>query len=159
MESGPLADAPVAARTYGRAMRTGLLLSLLGLLGLAAPAQADSIAYAENGHVHLAYPDGSHPTKLTTGEDNWGSVSVADDGTIAATRGGGPSLDPFTLNTLDRTGKQLTSVAVPAHTSNWGGVYWARISPDGTKIAYEMTYYPDVADPTCPLTPAECAGD
>ena len=78
---------PAAPTVAG--MRNGLLLAALALLVLAAPARADSIVYANDGHLYLAYPEGTQQTRLTTDEPLYGSPSVADDGTIAAVWGGG----------------------------------------------------------------------
>jgi hypothetical protein len=137
-------------------MRSGLLLAVLAALLLAAPAQADSIVYGSAGQLWVAYPDGSQRTQLTQGDPNWGSPSVADDGTIAAVWGGG-TVNTFYFRTLDRTGKVLSEVKTPHANINWSGPYWARISPDGTKIAYEMSYQQFQDLPGCPLTPEECA--
>ena len=73
-------------------MRKGLLLAVLAALVLAAPARADSLVYALEGHIWLAYPEGTQQTRLTPATDEalYGSPSVADDGTIAAVWGAAP---------------------------------------------------------------------
>jgi hypothetical protein len=137
-------------------MRKGLLLAVLAALICAAPARADSLVYAQNGDIYLAYPEGTQQTRLTKDEPLYGSVSVADDGTIASVWGGGSTQDTFWFRTFDRTGKMLTNTKTPRANTNFSGVYWARVSPDGTKIAFDMTYRHDRNEPGCPLTPTEC---
>ena len=138
-------------------MRKGLLTAALLALLISAPAQADSIVFNKDGDLWLAYPDGSQRTLLASDKAAYGHASVADDGTVVATWGGGPGLDPFELRRLDRSGKVLSRIQTAAKNANWGGVYWARVSPDGTKIAYTFSYQHSQDLPGCPLTPQECA--
>jgi hypothetical protein len=138
-------------------MRKGLLTAALLALLIATPAQADSIVFNKDGDLWLAYPDGSQRTLLASDKAAYGDASVADDGTVVATWGGGPGGDAFELRRLDRTGKVLSKIPTAAKNANWGGVYWARVSPDGTKIAYTFSYQHSQDLPGCPLTPQECA--
>ena len=136
-------------------MRKGLLLAVLAALVLAAPARADSLVYAQQGQIWLAYPEGTQQTQLTKDEPLYGSPSVADDGTIATVWGGG-DVPTFYFRTFDRNGKMLTETETPRANTNFFGPYWARVSPDGTKIAFDMSYEHHQDLPGCPLTPQEC---
>src|SRR5262245_51349890 len=98
-------------------MRTGLLLGVLAALCCAAPAHADSLVYGSDGQLWLAYPEGTQKTQITFDDPNYGSPSVADDGTIAAVWGGGTA-DSFYFRTFDRTGKKLTDVPTPYANPN-----------------------------------------
>jgi hypothetical protein len=109
-----------------------LLLSLSLFLALAAPAAADSIVYTKDANVWVARPDGSE-ARLLTRDGGYRSPSQADDGTILAVRGD-------KLYKLDRQGRQL-AVFGSVLTGKPGtigavGPFDARISPDGTKLAY-----------------------
>jgi Tol biopolymer transport system component len=112
------------------------LLSLLFLLALAAPAAADSIVYVKDANVWVARPDGSEARALTTDgtpQFPYASPSQADDGTVVAVRG-------TRFFKLDRQGRRL-AVLGSLLTDKPGsigavGPFDARISPDGSKIAY-----------------------
>jgi len=109
-----------------------LLLSLTFFLALAAPAAADSIVYTKDTNVWVARPDGSEARQVTQ-DGGYQSPSQADDGTIVAARGD-------KLYKLDRQGRQL-AVFGSVLTGKPGsigavGPFDARISPDGTTVAY-----------------------
>jgi hypothetical protein len=108
------------------------LLSISLFLALAAPAAADSVVYTKDANVWVARPDGSEARQVTR-DGGSQSPSQADDGTILAVRGD-------KLYKLDRQGRQL-AVFGSVLTGKPGsigavGPFDARISPDGTKIAY-----------------------
>jgi hypothetical protein len=114
------------------------LLALCATLVAAAPAAADSIAYIKDGNVWLATPDGSRQQQVTkTG--NYGYVSQADDGTMAALIGGEK------IQKLSRTGEVLSEISTfvsdgPGQSgpvTQFHGPFNPEISPDGTKIAFE----------------------
>src|SRR5262245_40038651 len=120
-------------------MRTRNLLSALAATAVAAgaaagPAVADSIVYAKDGNLFLTTPDGSRGYQVTH-DGGYSSPSQADDGTIGALR-----YDQ--LVRLDRSGRMLNAPiaamgsAGPGNSSNIGGPYEPRISPDGTRFAY-----------------------
>lgn len=111
------------------------LLSLLFTLALAAPAAADSLVYISGSNVWVARPDGSEARALTTDgtpQLPYGSPSQSDDGTTVAVRG-------TKLVRIDRQGNQVALKSLltdkPANILA-SGPNDARISPDGTKIAY-----------------------
>jgi hypothetical protein len=109
-----------------------LLLTLPLFLALAAPAAADSIVYTKDTNVWVARPDGTQARPVTS-DGGYRSPSQADDGTILAVRGD-------KLYKLDRQGHPL-AVFGSVLTGKPGsigavGPLDARISPDGTKLAY-----------------------
>jgi hypothetical protein len=110
------------------------LLTLSFALALATPAAADSIVFVKDANVWVARPDGSEARALTadgTPQLPYGSPSQADDGTVLAVRGS-------RLYKLDRQGRSLASFDSLLTKSTGGAVgpFDARISPDGTKLAY-----------------------
>ena len=132
------------------------ILSLLFLLAMAAPAAADSLVYVKDGNLFSARPDGTDQRQLTqdgSPQDPYSSPSQADDGSIVAIRGSrfhrfdrnGRSLGPPLDSLLTRKPAAIGAV----------GPFDARVSPDGSRIAYwlgimggyydyaTLTYYTD----------------
>jgi hypothetical protein len=111
-----------------------LCLLLLGLL--AAPAAADSLVYTKDGNVWAAGADGSSQVRLTqdgSPQTPYETPSQADDGTVLAVRGS-------RLVKLDRSGRQTASfgsvLTDKPSIVNAFGPWDAKLSPDGSKIAY-----------------------
>jgi hypothetical protein len=107
-------------------------ISLSLFLALAAPAAADSIVYTKDANIWVARPDGSEARQITR-DGGYQSPSQADDGTILAVRGD-------KLYKFDRQGHQLAAFGsvLTGKPGSIGAVgpFDARISPDGTKLAY-----------------------
>ncbi len=99
----------------------------------APPAAADSIVYAKDGNLFLTSPDGSKGYQLTR-DGGYSEPSQADNGIVGALR-------YKQLVRLDRSG-QLLNAPIDAMGSDrnggpLGGPYEPRISPDGTRFAYD----------------------
>src|SRR3712207_1526563 len=112
------------------------VLSLLLVLVLAAPAAADSIVYTKDGNAWTARPDGTGAVQLTTDGTAtlpYEQTTQADDGTVLAVRGS-------RLHRFDRAGRRLATFGSVLTDKpgpiNAYGPWDARISPDGTKVAY-----------------------
>jgi hypothetical protein len=111
-----------------------ILLAIVAALAAAGPAAADSIVYAKRGNLYLTSPDGSTGYQLTF-DGGYSSPSQADNGIIGALR-----YDK--LVRLDRHGRMLNKPVAamgsdgPSNSSNIGGPYEPRISPDGKRFAY-----------------------
>jgi hypothetical protein len=120
-------------------MRTWTIAALAAaaLLGFAAPAMADSIAYIKDGNVWLSTSDGGRQYQVTFG-GGYGDVTQADDGTMIALTG-------VRLHKLDRQGNVLANFDTPVSDTRppglkaFFGPFDPAISPDGSKLAY--TYY------------------
>src|SRR5689334_15458032 len=121
-------------------MRISPLAIVLAALALPATAQADSISFIKGGDVWLAAPDGSQQTRLTT-SGAYKAASQGDDGTLVA-------ISDRKLYRLDRTtGAILNEINTPLGIG-WFGPWEPAVSPDGTKVAYEIrdfNGYPAVA--------------
>jgi len=105
-----------------------LTAALLTAAALAAPsALADSIVYEKGGDVWLARPDGTGAHQITS-SGRYTYASQADDGTIAAVKGG-------LLQRLSRSGRLLNL----AGDSSGSGPLLSSISPAGSLIAYHYT--------------------
>jgi hypothetical protein len=102
----------------------------------AAPAAADSLVYVKDSNVWAAGPDGTAAVRITadgSAQDRYGYPSQADDGTVLAVRG-------TRFYRYDRSGHRLASFGSvltdrPAAIGAVGP-FDARMSPDGSKVAY-----------------------
>jgi hypothetical protein len=110
------------------------LVAALFLAALAVPASAaaDSIVYVDHGNLFLTSSDGARRYQLTS-DGGYSSPSQADDGTIGAIRN-------RRLVRLDRAGRPLNAAvdAMGSDRGAIGGPYGARLSPDGTRFAYDF---------------------
>jgi uncharacterized membrane protein YgcG len=102
-----------------------------------ARAAADSLVYVTGGHVEVANADGSQPRAVSP-QGHWEWPSESDNGTIAAL-----STDDYTVSEFDQQGNSLLSspIVTPASTFNQFADYYVdhiRISPDGTRLAYNV---------------------
>ena len=113
---------------------------------LPAAASAESIVYVKDGNVWLSSPDASKQYQVTF-DGGYSSPSQANDGTIAAIRA-------KQLVRLDRSGHQLSAIDAmgTGNNPNFVGPYEARISPDGSKIAYWFGQYSSYYDYGCSCT-------
>lgn len=128
----------------------GLAAALLApaLVGLAhSPASAagtDSIVYLQDGRVWIAQADGSGARPFTLAQYGWESPSEDDQGNVVVVGGLGQTnesgLPSAEIYRFAPDGNQ-----VGAPTPTWGsysggcgtlGPDSARVSPDGTKVAY-----------------------
>ena len=132
-------------RQIVRTVATAVLLSL----AVAAPAQADSIAYLKDGNVWLTTSDGSRQHQVTR-DGGYSYVSQADDGTLVAKHG-------TNVRRLDRVSGAVTAeFATPVSSTPPGSAFEFRdgpidptISPDGTRIAYGYNAQYTMFDPYC----------
>src|SRR4051794_4780064 len=127
-------------------MKRLALLAALVALTIPAAASADSIAYIKDGNVWLASPDASKQYQVTF-DGGYSSPSQANDGTIAA-------IHAKQLVRLDRSGHLLSAIDAmgTGNNPNFVGPYEARISPDGSKIAYWFGQYSSYYDYGCYCT-------
>src|SRR4051812_36916339 len=110
------------------------VLALLLLALVPACASADSIVYVKNGDVYASKPDGTSPVQVTSGSaDSW--PSQANDGTIALIQ---PS-NGLILR-VSKSGVLLNTIPTYAtvDSTRWQTPERARISPDGSKIAFDQ---------------------
>ena len=103
---------------------TALAAALLALSAAAPAALADSIVFERGGNVWLANPDGSGQRQLTT-DGGYSNPSQANDGTVAAVKGG-------LLHRMDRSGRLLNLAGDPSGS----GPLIASSSPGGALLAY-----------------------
>ena len=131
-----------------------LLVTLLVLLAGAPAAHADTIVYRRGTDVWRMAPDGGGQTPLTGGERRYEWPSAADDGTIVASDENGRlwrmTLDGVALGAPIPTAATMATEDVPAETPTH-----VRVSPDGTKIAYDQVID---GDATTLWTPAAATG-
>jgi hypothetical protein len=128
---------------------------IAGALSCSAPAAADSIAYLKSSDVWIANSDGSGEYQVTRDGASlpYISVSQADDGTIAASRGNSILL-------LRQNGSVIREIDPPALTNSYshaidGKPIQVAISPDGQRIAYTFVSFETEgggADMTRPAT-------
>ena len=143
---------PPAALGWRR-VRLGLAL-LVVFLAAASPAAADSILFVRDGNVWISTPDGTTERPLTS-DGGYASPSMADDGTIVALRGG-------TFVRLRADGARV-GMPVDAIPDDWmvaSGPHDARVSPDGSKVAYWFTgrrRFCLPVEPTCPVQDSDFA--
>jgi hypothetical protein len=128
--------------------------ALLCLLFAAPAADADTIVYRRGTDVWRMAPDGSGQTAVTHGERRYEWPSAADDGTIVASDETGQlwrmSLDGVAAGEPIPTAATVATEDVPAETPTH-----VRISPDGTRIAYDEVIE---SDPTTLWTPFAASG-
>jgi len=112
------------------------LLSVVLVFVSAAPAAADSLVYVKDSNVWAAGPDGTGAVRITvdgSAQDRYGYPSQADDGTVLAVRG-------TRFYRYDRSGHRLASFGsvLTGRPAAIGAVgpFDARMSPDGSKVAY-----------------------
>src|SRR3954454_8501680 len=112
-----------------------LMAAVVVALVLPTVAAADSIVYVKDGNVWLSSPDASKQYQVTF-DGGYSSPSQANDGTIAA-------IHARQLVRLDRSGHVLSAIDAigTGNNANFYGPYEARISPDGSKIAYWFGQY------------------
>ena len=128
-------------------MRALIALSgMIAALVIAAPAVADSLVFVKDNNVWLANADGSGPYQVTldgSPDSPYSSPSQADDGTIVALRtpaGGRPEIWRMSQN----GGLLNPPINTPAPGT---GAIDARVSPDGTLVAY--WFLTEVSTGTC----------
>jgi hypothetical protein len=131
-----------------------LVLAVLVLLAAAPSARADTIVYRRGTDIWRMAPDGSRQTALTGSERRYEWPSVSDDGTIVASDDTGQlwrmSLDGVTTGAPIPTAATVATADVPAETPTH-----VRISPDGTRIAYDEVIE---SDPTTLWTASSASG-
>jgi WD40-like Beta Propeller Repeat len=114
-----------------------LCLAALGALAVTAlapaGASADSIAYVKGNDVWVSSPDGARSVQVTHGR-KFASPSQADDGTIVAI-GDDNELWRFAQDGSQPSAPFLTWLGLNGG-SGFAGPYAARVSPDGTKVAF-----------------------
>jgi hypothetical protein len=133
---------------------TSLLAVAVACLALAAPAQADSIAYVKGGDVWLATPDGKRAKRVTKSGD-LSYVSQADTGRMVALAG-------ERLRTLNRNGKTIAEIPTfvsdgapkSGPVNEFHGPFAPEISPNGKLVAFEWLNesYESSQTPTCSST-------
>jgi hypothetical protein len=130
-----------------------VLVALALLVATPAVARADTIVFRRGGDVWRMAPDGSGQVKLTEG-GRYAWPSAADDGTIVAADDVGRlqrmTLDGVALGTPIPTAATTATEDAPAEPPTH-----VRISPDGTKIAYDQIVD---GDATTLWTPATATG-
>jgi hypothetical protein len=130
------------------------VIALLVLLAAVPTAHADTIVYRRGSDIWRMAPDGSGQRALTGGERRYEWPSAADDGTIVASDETGRlwrmSLDGVTAGESIPTAATVATADVPAETPTH-----VRISPDGTRIAYDEVIE---SDPTTLWTPFAASG-
>ena len=131
-----------------------VVVALLWLLAAVPAADADMIVYRRGTDVWRMAPDGSGQTAVTRGERRYEWPSAADDGTIVASDETGQlwRLPPAGVAAGDPipTAATVATPDVPAETPTH-----VRISPDGTRIAYDEEIE---SDATTLWTPAAATG-
>ena len=132
----------------GRFLRL-LVLAVVSaaLLAVASPAWADSLVYVKGsstGDVWIAHPDGTAQRQVTHG-GGYSWPSEADNGTIAALGPGRTAPDGtrgMDIYKMDQSGSRIGSpIPTPSDYSTLSCPTYPpnnmRISPDGSKIAYD----------------------
>ncbi|WP_231379358.1 TolB-like translocation protein [Candidatus Solirubrobacter pratensis] len=110
------------------------LAPALGALALApAAAGADSVAYVKDNDIWVSSPDGARAAQVSHGR-KFASPSQSDDGTIVAI-GDDNRLWRFNQDGTQPSAPFLTWLGLGGG-SGFSGPYAARVSPDGTKVAF-----------------------
>lgn len=111
-----------------------LLLAGVALAVGIAPARAaaDSLVYVAGGHVEVANADGSQ-ARAVSPQGHWEWPSESDNGTIAAL-----STDDYTVSEFDQQGNALASPIVTPGSFSAYYVDHVRISPDASRLAYNV---------------------
>jgi hypothetical protein len=120
-----------------------LAAALVAFAAVPPAAQADSIVFRRGTDIWAMAPDGTGQRQITRGDRSYEWPSAADDGTIAAsditgslhrlTPAGVPLGSP--IPTAATVATDDTPAEAPTHV---------RISPDGTRIAYDQAIGGDV---------------
>ncbi|HEX6024283.1 MAG TPA: hypothetical protein VFZ00_20005 [Solirubrobacter sp.] len=116
---------------------------LLALALWPSVASADTIVFRRGGDVWAMAPDGTAQRAITHGERRYEWPSMADDGTIVASDATG------WLHRMTPTGAALgpplpTAAAVATEDTPAETPTHVRVSPDGTKIAFDEAIDGDV---------------
>jgi hypothetical protein len=111
----------------------------------AATASASSIVYINQGNIWLSSPDGSIQRQVTL-DGGYSSPSQADDGSIVALQNG-------LFVHLDRHGNPLNAPVQGLNGTSGGttsfGPQDPRVSPNDTRIAYDVGVLSSYWDYTC----------
>ncbi len=124
----------------------------------AAPAiaRADSIVFRRGTDIWLMAPDGTSQRQVTNDGLRYEWPSAADDGTIVASDTSG------TLHRLTPAGADLGTIPTAATTATDEAPAetptHVRVSPDGTKIAYDEAIDGDVTTLWTPGFPGQALG-
>jgi hypothetical protein len=129
-------------------MRRVVLISVaaaIGCLFVAASASASSIVFIKGGNIWLSSPDGSVQRQVTV-DGGYSSPSQADDGNIVALHNG-------QFVHLDRHGTPLNPPVDRLQGVAGGtlalGPWDPRVSPDDSKIAYDIGLVSTMWDWSC----------
>lgn len=137
-------------------IRSSSLAALAAAIAFPAAAAADSIVFVKGGNVHVY--EGNEARAITSG-GNWESASQTDDGTIVAVRtspgASGGHMNRSVIR-LTRDGEQIGGPGVPVRPdSSQNGPFDAKVSPDGTRVAF-WKLAPTVSDyPIAVLAPTD----
>ena len=135
-------------------LRPAVAVMAVMLAVLVPTARADTIVFRVETDVFRMNADGSGQRAITHGEQRYEWPSTADDGTLVATDELGRlhrlARDGTALGPPIPTAATVATEDVPAETPTH-----VRISPDGTKIAYDQLID---GDPTTLWTPANATG-
>jgi hypothetical protein len=147
--AGALAAAPAGAAAPARRESPGAaaVVPPSRLAGRAVASGGDgSIVFVRDADVFVVRPDGSGERRLTSGgsaDAPWSSPSEDDAGHVVAAHGAG---DATKLVRMDQHGRVLSSFAPPVRSLAVG---FARVSPDGGRIAYGSMF----GETNCGYTP------
>jgi hypothetical protein len=138
----------LAAAVGASALLATAAASSLAAAGPASAAGSDSLVYLKAGRVWIANSDGTGARPFTTGTYNWSSPSEDNNGNVVVV-GGLPRVNPDGSDSdgsseIYRFAPDGNQIGTPIPT--WGsystpqcptyGPTSARVSPDGTKVAY-----------------------
>jgi hypothetical protein len=147
---------------------TSLATTVVGT-GAARAAGSDSLVYLKGGRVWIANSDGTGARPFTTAAYNWVSPSEDDNGDVVVVGGlariNGDGTDSDGSSEIYRFAPNGNQIGQPIPT--WGsystpacptyGPYSARVSPDGTKVAYGIWDCGAISD-TALWTPVTSTG-